>query len=129
MMIEALQLWLGDCVLEIGTESGCQAAILAELVPNGQLVTVKLVRALRPRAQRVLCELGFTDMVFEPAEETLGCPARWRYGAIIVTATAPILPQSPLECLNVGGQMVIAEGPLERQELVEVLRADEAISA
>ena len=77
-------------MLEIGTESGCQAAMLAELVPNGQLVTVELVRALRPRAQRVLPELGFTDMVFAPAGETLGCPARWGSGAIVVTAAALI---------------------------------------
>ena len=128
MMTEALQLLPGDRVLEVGTGSGYQAAILAELVPNGRLVTVELVPILRERAQRVLNGLGYTNIVFEAAGETLGCPARERYDAIVVTAAAPNLPQSLLEQLKVGGRMVIPVGTLERQELVQVLRTGEGIS-
>jgi protein-L-isoaspartate(D-aspartate) O-methyltransferase len=128
MMTEALQLQPNDRVLEVGTGSGYQAAMLAELVPDGRLVTVELVAILRERAQRVLNGLGYTNIVFEPADETLGCPARGRYDAIIVTAAAPNLPHSLLEQLEVGGRMVIPVGTLESQELVQVLRTGEGFS-
>lgn len=80
-------------MLEIGTGSGYQAAILAELVPTGRLVSVELVPILRGRAQRVLNGLGYINIVFEVAGEILGCPARRRFDAIVVTAAAPNLPK------------------------------------
>ena len=128
MMTESLQLRPNDRVLEVGAGSGDQAAILAELGPQGQLVTVELVPVLRERARRVLNELGYTNIVIEPAGETLGCPERGRYDAIIVTAAAPNLPQSLLEQLAPGGRMVIPVGTLETQELVQVLRTGEGYS-
>ena len=128
MMTDSLQLQPGDRVLEVGTGSGYQSAILAELLPPGQLVTVELVPVLRERAQCILNGLGYTNIVIESAGETLGCPARAPYDAIIVTAAAPGLPESLLAQLAPGGRMVIPVGNLEQQELVQVLRTGEGIS-
>ena len=128
MMTESLQLQPRDRVLEVGTGSGYQSAILAELLPPGQLVTVELVPVLRERAQCILNGLGYTNIVIESAGETLGCPARAPYDAIIVTAAAPGLPESLLAQLAPGGRMVIPVGNLEQQELVQVLRTGEGIS-
>ena len=128
MMTESLQLQPRDRVLEVGTGSGYQSAILAELLPQGQLVTVELVPVLRERAQCILNGLGYTNIVIESAGETIGCPARAPYDAIIVTAAAPGLPESLLAQLAPGGRMVIPVGNLEQQELVQVLRTGEGIS-
>lgn len=128
MMTESLQLQPRNRVLEVGTGSGYQSAILAELLPPGQLVTVELVPVLRERAQCILNGLGYTNIVIESAGETLGCPARAPYDAIIVTAAAPGLPESLLAQLAPGGRMVIPVGNLEQQELVQVLRTGEGIS-
>ena len=128
MMTESLQLQPRDRVLEVGIGSGYQSAILAELLPQGQLVTVELVPVLRERAQCILNGLGYTNIVIESAGETLGCPARGPYDAIIVTAAAPGLPESLLAQLAPGGRMVIPVGNLEQQELVQVLRTGEGIS-
>ena len=99
MMTESLRLQSRDRVLEVGTGSGYQAAILAELIPESYLVTVELVPILRERARRVLSGLGYANIVVEPAGETLGCPERGPYDAIVVTAAAPSLPPSLLEQL------------------------------
>ena len=128
MMTESLQLQPRDRVLEVGTGSGYQSAILAELLPQGQLVTVELVPVLRERAQCILNGLGYTNIVIESAGETIGCPARAPYDAIIVTAAAPGLPESLLAQLAHGGRMVIPVGNLEQQELVQVLCTGEGIS-
>ena len=76
MMTEFLQFQPRDRVLEVGTGSGYQSAILAELLPQGQLVTVELVPVLRERAQCILNGLGNTSIVIESVGETLACPAR-----------------------------------------------------
>jgi protein-L-isoaspartate(D-aspartate) O-methyltransferase len=128
MMTESLRLQSRDRVLEVGTGSGYQAAILAELIPESYLVTVELVPILRERARRVLSGLGYANIVVEPAGETLGCPERGPYDAIVVTAAAPSLPPSLLEQLAPGGRMVLPVGSLEQQELVQVLRTGEGIS-
>ena len=128
MMTDSLRLQPRDRVLEVGTGSGYQSAILAELVPEGQVVTVELVPVLRERARRILNGLGYSNIVVEPAGETLGCPVRGPYDAIIVTAAAPGLPESLLAQLAPGGRMVVPVGNLEHQELVQVLRTGEGIS-
>ena len=128
MMTESLQLQPRDWVLAGGTGSGYQSEILAELLPQDQLVTVELVPVLRKRAQCILNGLGYTNIVIESAGETPGCPARGPYDAIIVTAAAPGLPESLLAQLAPGGRMVIPVGNLEQQELVQVLRTGEGIS-
>lgn len=104
-MTEAARIEPGNRVLEIGTGSGYQAAILAEL---GALVfTVERFRQLSNRAQEVLRSLGYTQIDFRVGDGTLGWQAEAPFDAIIVTAGAPHLPEPLLEQLVEGGRLVI----------------------
>ncbi len=128
LITEALRLQPGDRVLEVGAGSGYQAAVLAELVPRGKVVTVEVVRRLAQRARETLFDLGYNNIVVEDASENLGCPERGPYDAIVVSAAAPSLPQTLLSQLAVGGRMVVPVGDRDQQELVCALRTGEGIS-
>lgn len=118
LMTEALELRGHEKVLEVGTGSGYQAAILAELAR--EVVTVERVPELAQRAARVLAELGYQNVRVYLAGETLGWPPEAPYDAIMVTASAPRVPKSLVEQLAEGGRMVIPVGGRELQELVLV---------
>ena len=94
LMTEALRLQPTDRVLEVGAGSGYQAAVLAEMVPEGDVVTVELIKSLAQRARETLKDLDYKNVVVEDATETLGCPSRGPYDAIIVSAAAPSLAPS-----------------------------------
>ncbi|MBC8280225.1 MAG: protein-L-isoaspartate(D-aspartate) O-methyltransferase [Chloroflexi bacterium] len=128
MMTEALQLRPTDRVLEVGAGSGYQAAVLAELVPQGHVVTVELIRKLAQRARRTLRDLNYKNVVVEYATEELGCAKRGPYDAIVVTAAAPSLSPTLIGQLAVGGRMVVPVGTLDEQELMCVLRTSEGVS-
>ena len=74
LITEALRLQLTDWVLELGTGSGYQAAVLAELVPDGNVVTVELVPSLAQQARETLAGLGYGNIVVEESTGSLGCP-------------------------------------------------------
>jgi len=120
MMTEALALTGDERVLEIGTGSGYQAAVLARLCR--ELVTVEVIDELREGAERVLHALGITNVSVLRATDELGAPALGPYDAIIVTAAAPSVPAPLLEQLAVGGRLVIPVGTREEQRLVLVTR-------
>ena len=128
LMTEALELKPGDRVLEVGTGSGYQAAILAEMVPSGQVTTVELLPELAAGARRTLDELGYQNVASQSAGDTPGYPGDGPYDAIIVTAAVPGLPQSLLTQLAVGGRMVAPVGSLEEQQLVQAHRTGEGVS-
>ncbi|MBO20208.1 MAG: protein-L-isoaspartate O-methyltransferase [Chloroflexi bacterium] len=128
LITEALRLQPNDKVLEVGAGSGYRAAVLAELVPRGTVVTVEVVRELAQRARDTLCELGYENVVVEDATEVLGCSWRGPYDAIVVSAATPCVPASLISQLAVGGRMVVPVGDRARQELVCVLRTGEGIS-
>ena len=128
MMTEALDLRGHEKVLEVGTGSGYQAAILSVLVPRGGVVTMELVPALADRARSLLQELGYNNVEVEQAGSTLGCPERGPYNGIVVTAAAPKLPESLVSQLAVGGRLVVPVGTLEQQEMVQAHRTDEGLS-
>src|SRR3972149_4339388 len=90
LMTEALELTGSEKVLEVGTGSGYQAAILAELARL--VITVERLPALAERAKSVLDSLGYTNIVIHLAKETLGWPQEAPYDAIIATAGAPTVP-------------------------------------
>lgn len=128
LITETLRLEPSDNVLEVGAGSGYQAAVLAELVPKGKVVTVEVVQRLAERARDTLCDLGYKNIVVEDAADSLGCPERGPYDAIVVSAAAPCLSPTLISQLAVGGRMIVPVGNRGQQELVCALRTGEGIS-
>jgi len=120
LMTEALELKGNEKVLEIGTGSGYQAAILAELARF--LVTVERLPSLAETAKKVLDSLGYKNIEVHLAKETLGWPEAAPYDAIIATAGAPKVPPDLLAQLAIGGRMVIPVGSRYVQELYKITR-------
>lgn len=120
LMTEALELGGEEKVLEIGTGSGYQTAILAELARR--VITVERLPALAESAQKVLSGLGYTNVKVHRARETLGWPPQAPYQAIMVTAAAPEVPADLLAQLAIGGRMVIPVGSRYVQDLYKITR-------
>jgi len=120
LMTEALELTGNEKVLEVGTGSGYQAAILAELARF--VVTTERLPALAETARNALDSLGYTNVEVHLAEETLGWRAGAPYDAIMVTAAAPRIPTDLLAQLAIRGRMVIPVGSRFVQELYKVTR-------
>jgi protein-L-isoaspartate(D-aspartate) O-methyltransferase len=118
-MTEALDLRPGDRVLEVGTGSGYQTAVLAELLPLGStLRTIELVPELSARAERTLRELGYDNVLFRVGDGSKGWPEAAPYDAILVAAAPEEVPSALLEQLAPAGRLVIPVGPdPEHQEL------------
>jgi len=125
-MTQALELTKDDRVLEIGTGSGYQAAILAELA--FRVYTIERVRALFIGARKLLDQLGYHNVVAKCSDGTLGWPDESPFEAIIVTAGAPPeIPEKIVQQLAVGGRMVIPVGDRFSQTLVKIRRDEDGI--
>jgi protein-L-isoaspartate(D-aspartate) O-methyltransferase len=120
LMTEALELTGREKVLEVGTGSGYQAAILAELA--GKVITTERIKPLAKIAKILLDRLGYTNIEVHPAEETLGWRRKAPYDAIMVTAAAPKVPPELIAQLAIGGRLVIPVGSRNIQELCKVSR-------
>ncbi|MFC2035990.1 protein-L-isoaspartate(D-aspartate) O-methyltransferase [Chloroflexota bacterium] len=120
LMTQALELTGSEKVLEIGTGSGYQTAVLAELARL--VITVERLPALAGAAEQVLNSLGYNNVVMRLAEETLGWRGDAPYDAIIATAGAPQVPPELLAQLTIGGRMVIPVGSRYVQELYKITR-------
>lgn len=118
LMTEALELSGDENTLEIGTGSGYQTAILAEL--SRKVHTVERIRPLMTRARNTLAELEYTNILFKAFDGTLGWDEHAPYDAIIVTAGAPRIPEPLLEQLAVGGRLVIPVGNRFSQDMIRV---------
>ena len=125
MMTEALELNSSEKVMEIGTGSGYQSAILAELAHR--VVTIERHPELAMKARDVLDKLGYTNIEIHVAESTLGWHKGAPYDAIIVTAGAPKVPQDLLDQLNAGGRLVIPVGSRYEQDLLKVTKRKDKI--
>jgi protein-L-isoaspartate(D-aspartate) O-methyltransferase len=123
LMVQALELKGNERVLELGTGSGYEAAILAELAK--QVVTVESIPELMESAKRVLEKLGYLNIEVYLAGRTLGCPQGAPYDAIIVSAGAPSVPQVLLDQLSWNGRLVIPVGSRWQQELMKITRKKE----
>ena len=123
LMTEKLELTGKEKVLELGTGSGYQTAILAELAHR--IVTTERLTVLATEAERTLKSLCYDNVTFHPAEEALGWRREAPYDAIIGTAGAPDIPEELLDQLAVGGRMVIPVGSRQLQELVRVTRRED----
>ena len=120
-MTELLDVQSGDRILEIGTGSGYQAAILAWL--GASVTTIERQATLIPEARARLAELGLANKVdIRLADGSLGDPAGAPWDGIIVTAAAPAIPNALREQLADGGRLVIPVGPRDRQILMVVTR-------
>jgi protein-L-isoaspartate(D-aspartate) O-methyltransferase len=120
-MTELLDVQPGDRVLEIGTGSGYQAAVLARL--GARVTSIERQAALVPAARARLAELGLGDLVeVRVADGSLGDQPGAPWDGIIVTAAAPAVPQALRDQLAEGGHLVIPVGPRDRQILMIVTR-------
>lgn len=116
LMTEAAQISPGDRVLEVGTGSGYQAAILSGLC--AELITIERLPQLTEHARARWHQLGLTNITSVIGDGSLGWPEFAPYHAILVTAGAPQVPGVLLDQLADGGRLVIPVGPLEQQELM-----------
>jgi len=118
-MTEALQLEGRERVLEVGTGSGYQTAILCELLPLASTVrTIEIVPELAGRAEGTLRELGYENVEFRVGDGARGWPEAAPYEAIVVAAAPEEVPAPLLQQLAPGGRLVIPVGPdPEHQEL------------
>ncbi|HVH89831.1 MAG TPA: protein-L-isoaspartate(D-aspartate) O-methyltransferase [Candidatus Acidoferrum sp.] len=119
-MTEALELSGEEKVLEIGTGSGYQTALLAELSFN--VFSVEKIRTLAMKARALLDRLQYHNIAIQVGDGSIGWPEHSPFDAIIVTAGAPDLPRPLLDQLAIGGRLVIPVGDDESQVLVRVMR-------
>ncbi|MBW2016054.1 MAG: protein-L-isoaspartate(D-aspartate) O-methyltransferase [Deltaproteobacteria bacterium] len=120
LMTQALDLTGKERTLELGTGSGYQTAVLAEL--SRTVYTIERIRPLLERAKEILDRLGYTNILYRACDGTLGWKEFSPYDAIIVTAGAPKIPDPLLEQLAEGGRLVIPIGNKFGQDLIKVVR-------
>ena len=116
LMTQMLRLEKDEKILEIGTGSGFQTAILAQF--SRRVYTIERHRGLGDAARKRLREMGYVNVVCKIGDGTNGWPQHGPFQKIIVTAGAPVLPQTLADQLEVGGLMVIPTGEKEIQDLV-----------
>ena len=125
LMTEALQVDKDDRVLEIGTGSGYQAAILAQLAYR--VYTIERNRNLYEMGRRILEKLGYYNVVCRYGDGTLGWKEESPFDAILVTAGAPDIPKPLVDQLGMGGRMVIPVGSSSSQQLVKLYRDEKGL--
>ena len=122
-MTQALELGPDDRVLEIGTGSGYQAAILSEIV--FRVYTIERIRSLFMKSRKLFDQLRYHNILMKYSDGSLGWPDESPFDAIIVTAGAPEIPETLVNQLAIGGRMVIPVGDRYAQDLIKIYR-DEA---
>lgn len=124
-MTQAANLRKDDRVLEIGTGSGYQAAILAEIVKD--VYSIEIVKPLAESAEKKLQELGYHNIRVKQGDGYLGWPEYAPFDAIIVTAAPDNIPEELVEQLKIGGRMVVPVGSFE-QELYVITKYENGVS-
>ncbi len=115
LMSEALALWGDETVLEVGTGSGYQAAVLSKLCRK--VVTIERLPELSDSARRTLDDLGRDNIEYRVGDGTLGSLGDAPFDGVIVTAGAPELPDALYAQLRGDGRLVLPVGPADDQEL------------
>ena len=124
-MTEALQLEPSHTVLEIGTGSGYQAAVLADIVT--QVYSIEIVPDLAEGARRALAQAGYRNVEVRAGNGYLGWPEHAPFDRIIVTAAPPEIPQVLVDQLAVGGVMVVPVGT-SYQEIVVITKTPDGVT-
>ncbi len=126
IMVETLELRGDEKVLDVGTGSGYQAAVLSRL--SREVVSVELIPELANSASRRLEELGYSNVRVHVAGETLGWPQDAPFDAIIVAAGAPAVPRSLVDQLAMGGRLVVPVGSRTSQFLVRATKSERGLT-
>ena len=124
-MTQALELNKDDRVLEIGTGSGYQAAILAEVVYR--VYTIERIRSLYVQTRSLLDKLHYHNIVMRCSDGTSGWQDESPFDAIMVTAGAPDVPQKLLDQLAEGGRMVVPIGNQHSQDLIKYTKDEKGV--
>ncbi|MBT8332152.1 MAG: protein-L-isoaspartate(D-aspartate) O-methyltransferase [Deltaproteobacteria bacterium] len=119
-MTQALELGRDDRVLEIGTGSGYQAAVLAEIV--FRVYTIERIRALYIQARKLLDRLNYHNILMRCSDGTTGWQDESPFDAIIITAGAPEVPDKLLRQLADGGRMIVPVGNQHSQDLIKITK-------
>jgi len=124
-MTEKLNLNTTDKVLEIGTGSGYQAAVLAEIIDS--VFTIEIVDVLAKRAQKKLESLGYQNISVKSGDGYKGWPEKAPFDAIIITAAPTIIPEPLVEQLKIGGRLILPLGDYS-QDLVLLTKNETGVS-
>jgi protein-L-isoaspartate(D-aspartate) O-methyltransferase len=122
LMTDLAEVTKADVVLEIGTGSGYQAAVLSELA--GHVYTIEIIEFLGQRAKTTLQRLGYENVTARIGDGYAGWPDQAPFAAILVTAAPEEIPQPLIEQLAVGGRMVIPVGAVDEVQTLKVLKKD-----
>jgi protein-L-isoaspartate(D-aspartate) O-methyltransferase len=123
LMSEAMELTGREKVLEIGSGSGYQTAILAELAER--VFSIERIASLATRARRILDSLNYYNVAIRVGDGTYGWREESPFAAIMVTAGAPRIPRVLIEQLDIGGRLVIPVGDRSSQVLLKLTRLSE----
>ena len=124
LMTQLAEVSANDTVLEVGTGSGYQAAVLAEIADH--VYTIEIISALSASAQERLSSLGYDNVTVRAGDGYLGWEERAPFDAILVTAAAPEIPQPLVDQLKPGGIMIIPVGPRSQvQSLRRIQKAED----
>ena len=124
-MTQALQLGPDDRVLEIGTGSGYQAAILAQIAYR--VYTIERIHSLYVKTRKLFDKMGYHNIVTRYSDGTTGWKDESPFDAIIVTAGAPEIPAALVSQLAIDGRMVIPVGDQHSQDLIKLVRDPKGI--
>lgn len=118
-MTELADVGPGSVVLEIGTGSGYQAAVLAELADR--VYTIEIVEALGIRARETLERLGYDNVAVRIGDGSTGWESAAPFDAIVITAAPEKVPRALIDQLAVGGRMVVPVGPTEKAQSLRLI--------
>ncbi len=125
LMTDALNLEGTERVLEVGTGSGYQAAILAELAK--EVYTVERIAVLQEKAKKALDSIGYSNIDYKVGDGTKGWPEKAPFGGIIITAAVNKVPDPLLQQLDIGGNLVAPVGSINEQELMVLTRNENGL--
>jgi len=119
LMTELIQPQPEHRVLEVGTGSGYQAAVLAEIV--SEVYTIEIIEDLLEKAERKLCVIGYRNIHFHSGDGALGWKSKAPFDSVVVTAAAKKIPKELISQLKLGGRMVIPIGGADEVQTLYVL--------